>query len=112
MLELRNNREPDCEALRTQVGEEFRRHGPLEMQKRVTSSDHTPGLAFDAMVVVPRVAWLNKRRESVDRLALLAGILCPNVLRDPVHFKLAIGHTRRSAAPFPCRRRNGDTVAQ
>jgi hypothetical protein len=79
MLELRNNREPDCEALRTQVGAEFRPHGLLEMQKPVTSSDRTRGLAFDAMLVVPRVAWLSKRRESVERLALLTGVLRPNV---------------------------------
>jgi hypothetical protein len=97
MLELRNNREPGCQALRAQVGEEFTRHRLLEMQKPVTSSDHTRGLAFDAMVVVPRAAWLNKRRVSTDRLALLAGIQRPDVLRDPVHFKLAIGRTIRSA---------------
>ncbi len=97
MLELRNNREPACQTLRAQVGEEFTRHRLLETQKPVTSSDHTRGLAFDATVVMPRVAWLKKRRVSLDRLALLAGIMRPDILRDPIHFKLAIGRRNRSA---------------
>jgi hypothetical protein len=97
MLELRNNREPGCQTLRRQVGEEFARHRLLETQKPVTSSDHTRGLAFDATVVVPRVAWLKKRRVSLDRLALMAGIQRPDILRDPVHFKLAIGRGIRRA---------------
>ena len=42
------------------------------------------------------VARLNKRRLSVDRLALPAGIQRPDVLRDPLHFKLSIGRARRS----------------
>ena len=97
MLELRNNRESACQTLRAQVGEEFTRHRLLETQKPVTSSDHTRGLAFDATVVMPRVAWLKKRRVSLDRLALLAGIKRPDILRDPVHFKLAIARGSRSA---------------
>jgi D-alanyl-D-alanine dipeptidase len=100
MLELRNNREPGCQTLRTQVGEEFRRHSLLEMQKPVTSSDHTRGLAFDATVVLPLVVRLSKSRVSLDRLALLAGIQRPDILRDPVHFKLPISRTRRSATAF------------
>ena len=96
MLELRNNREPGCQTLRGQVGEEFARHRLLETQKPVTSSDHTRGLAFDAMVVVPRVAWLKKHRVSLDRLALISGIRRPDVRRDPVHFKLATDRVRRS----------------
>ena len=91
MLELRNNRESGCQTLRAQVGEEFARHRLLEKQMPVTSSDHTRGLAFDATVVLPRVAWLRARRVSLDRLALLAGIKRPDILHDPVHFKLAIG---------------------
>jgi D-alanyl-D-alanine dipeptidase len=95
MLELRKNREPGCQTLRAQVGEEFARHHLLESQKPVTSSDHTRGLAFDATVVVPRVAHLKKRRVSLDRLALLAGIKRPDIVRDPVHFKLAIARGSR-----------------
>jgi D-alanyl-D-alanine dipeptidase len=94
MLELRNNRESGCQTLRAQVGEEFARHRLLEKQMPVTSSDHTRGLAFDATVVLPRVAWLRARRVSLDRLALLAGIKRPDILHDPVHFKLAIGTGR------------------
>jgi hypothetical protein len=97
MLELRNNGEPACQTLRTQVGEEFARHRLLETQKPVTSSDHTRGLAFDATVVMPPVARLKRRRVSLDRLALLAGIKRPDILRDPVHFKLANGSRSRSA---------------
>jgi len=98
MLGLRNNREPGCQMLRAQVGEEFTRHHLLEMQKPVTSSDHTRGLAFDATVVVPRVAWLNKRRMSLDQLALLAGIQRPDIPRDPVHFQLATERRRSAGA--------------
>ena len=95
MLVLRNNRQPACQALRAQVGEEFARHHLLETQSPVTASDHTRGLAFDATVIVPGVTRLKKRRVSLDRLALLAGIRRPDILRDPVHFKLAIARVRR-----------------
>jgi D-alanyl-D-alanine dipeptidase len=95
MLELRNNRQAGCQALRAEVGEEFSHHCLLERQKPVTSSDHTLGLAFDAAIVIPRTARLRRRRVSVDRLALLAGIKRPDVLRDPVHFKLVMARTRR-----------------
>jgi len=97
MGELRNNREPGCQALRAQVGEEFAQHHLLESQKPVTSSDHTRGLAFDATVIVPRAARLARRRVSLDRLALLAGIRRPDIFRDPVHFKLAMGRGGRRA---------------
>jgi len=64
MLELRNNRTPGCQALRAQVADEFKRHDLMETQKPVTSSDHTRGLAFDATVMMPRIAQLRKRRVS------------------------------------------------
>ena len=95
ILELRNNRNPGCQALRAQVGGEFAGHNLLESQKPVTSSEHTRGLAFDATVFVPRVTHLKKRRISIGWLALLAGIKRPDILRDPVHFTLAIGRARR-----------------
>jgi len=97
MLELRNNRDSGCQELRAQVSEEFSRHRLLVKQEPVTSSDHTRGLAFDAAVVLPRVTWLKARRVSLDRMALMAGIRRPDILHDPVHFKLAIG-TGRSRA--------------
>jgi D-alanyl-D-alanine dipeptidase len=87
-MELRNNREPGCQALRASVGDEFTGHHLLESQKPVTSSDHTRGLAFDATVIVPKMAKLKTRRVSLDRLALMAGIKRPDIFRDPVHFKL------------------------
>ena len=86
--ELRNNRTSGCRALREEVGAEFVRHQLLVGQQPVTSSDHTLGLAFDAAVAMPHAARLNRRRVSVDKLALLAGVKRPNSRRDPVHFKL------------------------
>ena len=89
-MELRNNHDLTCQSLRAQVGEEFTRHHLLESQKPVTDSDHTRGLAFDAAVIVPPRAVLRKRRVSLDRLALMAGIRRPDILHDPVHFKLSL----------------------
>jgi hypothetical protein len=86
--ELRNNRTSGCRALREEVGAEFARHQLLVRQQPVTSSDHTLGLAFDAAVAMPHAARLNRRRVTVDKLALLAGLKRPNSRRDPVHFKL------------------------
>ena len=63
----------------------------METQVPVSSSDHTRGLAFDAAVVLPRIARLQRRRVSLDRLAVLAGLMRPDIHRDPVHFKLVIG---------------------
>jgi hypothetical protein len=45
--------------------------------------------------VMPRMARLRKRRVSLDRLALMAGIQRPDIQRDPVHFKLAMGRGSR-----------------
>jgi hypothetical protein len=87
-MELRNNHDIGCQTLRAAVGEEFSGHHLLETQKPVTSSDHTRGLAFDATVTMPAKPVLKKRRVSLDKLALLAGIRRPDILHDPVHFKL------------------------
>ncbi len=89
-MELRRNREAGCQLLRAEVSDEFSRHHLMESQKPVTSSDHTRGLAFDAAVILPRTARLQHRRVSLDRLAVLAGLRRPDILRDPVHFKLVI----------------------
>jgi hypothetical protein len=93
-MELRNNRDLGCQTLRAQVGDEFTRHRLLETQKPVTDSDHTRGMAFDATVVVPAKATLKRRRVSLDRLALLAGVRRPDIRRDPVHFKLSLATVR------------------
>lgn len=87
-MELRHNRSAGCQALRAQVADEFSRHHLLETQKPVTFSDHTLGLAFDAAVILPRSARLRRRRISLDRLAVLAGLTRPDIRHDPVHFKL------------------------
>lgn len=86
--ELRNNRTAGCRALREEVGAEFKRHQLLVRQQPVTDSDHALGLAFDAAVAMPHGARLNRKRVTVDKLAILAGVKRPNSRRDPVHFKL------------------------
>jgi hypothetical protein len=86
--ELRNNRTVGCRGLREEVGAEFTRHQLLIRQQPVMDSDHALGLAFDAAVAMPRAAKINRRRVTVDKLALLAGVKRPNSRRDPVHFKL------------------------
>jgi hypothetical protein len=88
MRELRFNRQSGCQALRAQVQEEFTRHKLMPTQIPVTDSDHTRGMAFDAAIMMPRLARLKKIRVSVDYLARLAGLRRPDVRRDPVHFKL------------------------
>jgi hypothetical protein len=89
MLELRGNHEPECEALKAEVRDEFMRHELLESQRPVSISDHTRGLSFDAVVQLPRRARLNRRRVSLDRLARMSGIIRPAIASDPVHFRLA-----------------------
>jgi len=92
MKELRNNRIAGCQALREEVGAEFRRHKLLASQQPVPASDHELGLAFDAAVAMPRAARLNRKRVTVDKLANLAGMRRPNSRRDPVHFTLLPQH--------------------
>jgi D-alanyl-D-alanine dipeptidase len=86
--ELRGNRTAGCQALREEVGAEFKRHQLLVKQQPVPVSDHTLGLAFDAAVAMPRGARLNRKRVTVDKVAALAGFRRPNSRRDPVHFTL------------------------
>jgi hypothetical protein len=90
--ELRGNRTAGCQALREEVGAEFKRHQLLVKQQPVPASDHALGLAFDAAVAMPHAARLNRKRVSVDKLAALAGIKRPNSRRDPVHFILLPQH--------------------
>ena len=93
MHELRNNRQPGCQALRAQVASEFEGHRLMVSQKPVTSSDHTRGMAFDAAVVLPASKTRRVRRINLDKLAKLCGIQRPDIRRDPVHFKLVIPHS-------------------
>jgi hypothetical protein len=91
MVELRYNHDPLCQDLRAEVQDEFRRHTLLESQRPVVSSDHTRGLSFDASIQLPRKLRQGRRaRVSVDLLARRAGVLRPDIRRDPVHFKLAM----------------------
>ena len=82
MFELRANTLQECQDLRNEVMLEFTRHALLESQRPATTSDHTLGLAFDAVVSLPR-------RVRVDRLARRAGLYRPIPAGDPVHFRLA-----------------------
>lgn len=84
MDELRFNQDPACQTLRSSVQDEFTRHRLLESQHPVAFSDHTRGLAFDALVTLPR----GRRKLTLDRLAWVAGVRRPDILHDPVHFKL------------------------
>jgi hypothetical protein len=86
-MELRENHDPGCQELREEVEAEFKGHHLIESQKPVNSSDHTRGMAFDATVYMPVAA---RHPVSLDRLAALAGIMRPDIGRDPVHFKLVI----------------------
>ena len=101
-MELRNNRDPGCQVLRAEVEAEFKGHHLIESQKPVTSSDHTRGLAFDATVFMPPPSRRTRRAVSLDRLAQIAGIMRPDIVRDPVHYKLVPGRfSRRSLRATP-----------
>jgi hypothetical protein len=92
--QLRDNTLPQCQNLRAQVEQEFTGHHLLLTQTPVSVSDHTRGLAFDAAVIVPPGARLQRRRVNLDSLARLSGFLRPAVFSDPVHFKF-VGFRRR-----------------
>ena len=97
MIELRSNTEPGCQDLRAQAGEEFARHHLIETQRPVPVSDHTRGIAFDALVTLPAGARLKRRRVNVDYLARISGVGRPAIASDPVHFRLLGGRKSRSA---------------
>jgi hypothetical protein len=91
MTELKDNTEPSCADLKAQIGDEFVRHQLLPTQHPVVVSDHTLGIGFDAAVEFPALVSKRARRRrqvSLDRLARLAGMMRPDVRRDPVHFRL------------------------
>jgi hypothetical protein len=87
MRELKDNHDPACQVLRSDVEEEFTRHRLIETQHPVGVSDHTRGLAFDATVDLPPKAKMGRRKVTLDGLARLAGLLRPAIMADPVHFK-------------------------
>ncbi len=87
MSELKENHDPACQTLRSDVEEEFTRHRLIETQHPVAVSDHTRGLAFDATVDLPPKAKIGRRKVTLDSLARLAGLLRPAIVADPVHFK-------------------------
>lgn len=94
--QLRNNQDPRCDSVRAAVREEFDRHRLIESQRPVTYSDHTRGNAFDATVFLPPQARLANRRVTLDKLAQQSGIRRPDIVRDPVHFRLIRAPSPRS----------------
>jgi hypothetical protein len=92
--DVRNNDQPQCQDLKAQVQQEFTQHHLIATQRPVNSSDHTRGLAFDALVSLPQAARLARRRVTLDYLARMSGVRRVDILHDPVHFKF-IGFTSR-----------------
>ncbi len=76
--DLRNRRDPECANLRTEVQQEFQRHGLLLTQRPAAASAHTRGEAFDAN-------WNLPAGVSIDTLAANCGLQRP-FATDPVHF--------------------------
>jgi hypothetical protein len=94
MTELKDNTDASCAELKAQVGEEFTRHQLLPSQHPVAVSDHTLGIGFDAAVQLPFAPVAKKRRRgrvTLDAIARMAGMMRPDIGRDPVHFRLIGG---------------------
>jgi hypothetical protein len=87
-MELRGNQDEGCAELKAQAQEEFTRHQLLETQRPVAFSDHTRGIGFDAAVTLPNFARKKRRKLGIDHLAYRAGVRRPDILHDPVHFRL------------------------
>jgi hypothetical protein len=83
--QFRNIDDEGCAVLKSEVAAEFERHRLLEAQRPVPFSDHTRGLAFDAAVFLPA-----QRYRNLDRIARASGVRRPDVVHDPVHFRLAL----------------------
>jgi len=60
----------------------------LTSQRPVTFSDHTRGTGFDAAITFPALRRFRGRSFNIDRLARLAGVRRPDILHDPVHFRV------------------------
>ena len=93
MLDLRDSYAAECQDLRAEVEREFLDHGLLETQRPASVSDHTRGMAFDAIVWLPKRGKRTSRRINMDTLARRAGLFRPVAILDPVHFRLV---TKRS----------------
>lgn len=91
ITELKDNQDSACASLKAEVGDEFTRHQLLPTQHPVVVSDHTLGIGFDAAVLLPQPAARRRGRVSLDRIAHLAGMMRPDVLHDPVHYRLIGG---------------------
>jgi hypothetical protein len=85
--DLRDNEQPQCQDLKAQVLAEFSRHRLIVTQRPVNQSDHTRGLAFDALVSLPQAPRLLRRKVTLDALARMSGVRRVDILHDPVHFK-------------------------
>jgi len=83
--QVRDNYDEGCAVLKAEVAAEFERHRLLESQRPVPFSDHTRGIGFDATVFLPPL-----RRRNIDRVAQASGVRRPDVVHDPVHFRLAV----------------------
>lgn len=77
--DLRNRRDPECADLRTEVQQEFQRHGLLLTQRPAATSSHTRGEAFDANWTLPLNA-------NIDSLTGNCNLQRPLPNTDPVHF--------------------------
>lgn len=77
--DLRNRREAECQELRTQVQQEFQRHGLLLAQRPAAASAHTRGEAFDAN-------WTLPAGQNIDTLAAGCQLQRPLPVNDRVHF--------------------------
>jgi D-alanyl-D-alanine dipeptidase len=93
--DLRDNEQPQCQDLKAQVLQEFSRHHLLVTQRPANQSDHTRGLAFDALVLLPQGPRLRRRKITLDALARMSGVRRVDIRHDPVHFKFIGFWSRR-----------------
>jgi hypothetical protein len=89
--ELQLHPESACQDLKAQVEAEFTGHALLWSQRPVPISDHTLGIGFDAAVILPFRVKTRRLRLTIDALARRAGVMRPDIFRDPVHFRLIGG---------------------
>lgn len=87
--EMQVQTNPACNSLRAQIDEEFNKHALLATQRPVAVSDHTLGVGFDAMVLLPEDVEIRRKPVDVDDLAKLCRLMRPDPLRDYVHFRLS-----------------------
>jgi hypothetical protein len=81
---LRNNTDPECQELKTQVRNEFTRHGLLLSQRPAAPNPNAPhslGNAFDATIT--RLPANN----TVDTVAASCTMRRPWPVNDPVHYQ-------------------------